>query len=299
MTYDSSASFRRSLEDRLRARSLRTGAPLVRLRKMVVFDRFLVRLIQDQPDAWVLKGGLALQLRLGDQARTTKDIDVLLTTPYDKPHDIHQSLVRAALLDRGDWFRFEVERPAAEMPEEPIGGVRFQVRALLDKRRFETFHIDVGWGDPLIEPVETLTTPALLGFAGIGPTAIPCYPLTQQIAEKVHAYTRPRATGEGSRVKDLVDILLIAELRQMDGRLLQQALQATFDTRKTHALPTQFPDPPSTWSAPFRRLAEETGLGYRMLSDASEAAQVFLDPVLRGWEAGKWDPVTWSWAPTS
>ena len=65
----------------------------------------------------------------------------------------------------------------------------------------------------------------------------------------MHAYTRPRATGEGSRVKDLVDILLIAELRQMDGRLLQQALQA------------------------------------------------FLNPVLRGEEAGNWDPVTWSWTP--
>jgi hypothetical protein len=264
---------------------------------MVVFDRFMARLVQDKPDGWVLKGGLALQLRLGNQARTTKDIDVLLTTPYDKPHDVHQALVHGALLDLGDWFQFEVERPTAEIPEEPIGGVRFQVRALLDRRRFETFHIDVGWGDPLIEPVETLTTPALLDFAGIQPTAIPCYPLTQQVAEKVHAYTRPRATGEGSRVKDLVDILLIAELRQMDGSLLQQALQATFDTRKTHSMPTQFPDPPSTWSTPFRRLAEETGLGYRMLSDASEAARVFLDPVLRGEAAGKWDPVAWSWTP--
>jgi predicted nucleotidyltransferase component of viral defense system len=297
MTYRSGASFRRALEDRLRAQSLETGAPLVRLRKMVVFDRFLVRLTQDQPDAWVLKGGFALQLRLGNQARTTKDIDVLLTTPYDKPHDVHQALVRGALLDLGDWFQFEVERPTAEIPEEPIGGVRFQVRALLDNRRFETFHIDVGWGEPLIEPVDTLSTPALLGFAGIPPTAIPCYSLTQQVAEKVHAYTRPRASGEGSRVKDLVDILLIAELRQMDGPLLQQALQTTFDTRRTHPMPTQFPDPPATWSMPFRRLAEETGLGYRMLSDASEAARVFLDPVLRGGVAGKWDPMAWSWTP--
>ena len=51
MTYDSGASFRRALEDRLRVQSLQTGVPLVRLRKMVVFDRFLVRLMQDQPDA--------------------------------------------------------------------------------------------------------------------------------------------------------------------------------------------------------------------------------------------------------
>jgi hypothetical protein len=299
MTYRSGASFRRAFEDRLRAQSLETGVPLVRLRKMVVFDRFLARLLEDQPDAWVLKGGLALQLRLGNQARTTKDIDVLLTTPYDKPHDVHQALVRGALLDLGDWFQFEVERPTAEIPAQPFGGVRFQVRGLLDGRRFETFHIDVGWGDPLIEPVETLPTPALLELAGIPRTAIPCYPLTQQVAEKVHAYTRPRATGEGSRVKDLVDILLMAQLRQVEGQLLKQALQATFDTRKTHALPTRFPKPPSTWSAPFRRLAEETGLGYRMLSDASAAARVFLDPVLQGEAAGMWDPDTWSWTPSS
>ena len=75
----------------------------------------------------------------------------------------------------------------------------------------------------------------------------------------------PHATSrhwKGQPCETLVDILLIAELRQMDGQLLQQALQAAFDTRRTHALPSHFPDPPSTWAAPFRRLAEETGLGY-------------------------------------
>lgn len=81
MNYSSSTSFRRALEDRLRSQSLQTGVLLVRLRKMVVFDRLLARLIQDQPDDWVLKGGLALQLRLGNQARTTKDIDVLENLP--------------------------------------------------------------------------------------------------------------------------------------------------------------------------------------------------------------------------
>ena len=297
MRYRTGASFRRALEDRLRAQSLQTGSPLVRLRKMVIFDRFLARLIQDQPHGWVLKGGLALQLRLGDQARTTKDLDLLLATPQEEAHGIHQSLVRAALLDLGDWFQFEVERSAVEIPAEPIGGARFQVRGLLDRRRFETFHVDVGWGDTLIDAVEILAAPALLGFAGIEQIAIPCYPLTQQVAEKVHAYTRPRTTGEGSRVKDLVDILLIAELGKMNGCLLQRALQATFDSRKTHTLPEQFPAPPATWSAPFRRLAEETGLAYRALDDAHKAARTFLDPVLRGNLAGKWDPVTWSWAP--
>lgn len=296
MTYDSGESFRRALEDRLRVQSLETGVPLVRLRKMVIFDRFLARLMQDPPDAWVLKGGLALQLRLGNRARTTKDIDVLLTAPYP---DIHQALVRVALLDVGDWFQFEVERPATELVIGAMGEARFHVRGLIDGRRFETFHIDVGWGDLLVEPVENLATPALLAFADIPPTEVPCYPLTQQIAEKAHAYTRPHLAGESSRVKDLVDILLMAGIRQMDGRVLYQALQATFNARKTHALPLNLPDPPSTWSAPFRRLAEETGLGYRALTEAGDAARGFLDPVLHGEATGTWDPMVWSWPPVS
>jgi hypothetical protein len=244
----------------------------------------------------VLKGGLALQLRLGNQARTTKDMDVLLAAPHDQVDDIHQALVHAALLDVGDWFQFEVERPT-RLPVEPLGGLRFQVRGLLDGRRFEIFHVDVGWGDPLVEPAETLTTPPLLAFAGIPPTAVPCYPLTQQVAEKVHAYTRPRATGSSSRVKDLIDILLIAELGEMDGPLLRQALEAAFEARTTHDLPGSLPDPPRGWAAPFRRLAGETGLDYTTLPAAIEAARSFIDPVLCGEATGTWEPSTWSWQP--
>jgi hypothetical protein len=204
VTYTNSTSFRRALEDRLRNPSLQTGVPLARLRKMVVFDRLLMRLVHDRPDAWVLKGGLALQLRLGNQARTTKDMDVLLAVPPDRADDIHQALVRAALLDVGDWFQFE---------------------------------------------------------------------------------------------KDLIDILLIAELGKMDGQLLRQALEAAFEARTTHELPRSLPDPPRSWTAPFRRLAGETGLDYPTLPDAVDAARRFIDPVLHSKATGTWDPVTWSWHP--
>jgi hypothetical protein len=100
MKYKDSAAFRKALETRLRTQSQQSGVPLTRLRKMVAFERFLARLVTDQPGAWVLKGGMALQLRLGRRARTTKDIDLLLK---DVPSgDIHQMLVRAALRDLGE-----------------------------------------------------------------------------------------------------------------------------------------------------------------------------------------------------
>jgi len=73
----------------------------VRLRKMVAFERFLARLVAYQPGVWLLKGGLVLQWRLGNQARTTKDLDMLLTAPIQ---DIHGALVQAALLELGNWW---------------------------------------------------------------------------------------------------------------------------------------------------------------------------------------------------
>jgi len=46
MTYQTGAAFRRALEDRLLAQSHQTDVSLVRLRKLVAFDRFLARLTQ-------------------------------------------------------------------------------------------------------------------------------------------------------------------------------------------------------------------------------------------------------------
>ncbi len=75
--YPSDTAFRQALEQRLlnQARAEPT-VPLVRLRKAVAFEALLRRLLRDQPNEWLLKGGFALQLRLGLQTRTTKDIDL-------------------------------------------------------------------------------------------------------------------------------------------------------------------------------------------------------------------------------
>jgi hypothetical protein len=291
MKYTNGAAFRRALEDRLRHRSLQAGVPLVRLRKMVAFDRFLARLIQSSPDGWVLKGGLALQLRLEEGARTTKDMDLLHLAHQN---DIHRALATAGALGMGDWFTFEVAKPVRPAMED-FGGTRFGIRSILDGRIFEEFHLDIGVGDPIVGTIEYLITPALLEFADIQPTVVPCYPITQQIAEKVHALTRPHPSGEVSRVKDLVDILLLAELGEMDGEHLLQALQATFYARQTHSLPIIFPDIPAGWAISFRKIADEVGLSYRSLEDASNAVKRFLNPILSGEVRGRWDPVRWSW----
>jgi len=201
--------------------------------------------------------------------------------------DLHALLVRGALRDLGDGFTFEVQ-PSAQHPR------RFTVRCALAGRRFETFHVDVGTEDALILHPERLMPPALLAFAGIEPTAVWVYPLAQQIAEKVHAYTYPHRVS--SRVKDWVDLALLGTLGEIQADALRQSLEATFAHRGTHALPKVLPPPPPAWWASSRRLRRECGLTYASLDEMHWAIGAFLDPVLQGQVPGHhWAPERWQW----
>ncbi len=292
MRYKTSRDFRHALETRIRNISLETEMPLVRLRKLVAFDRFLIRLVHTQPDKWVLKGGYALQLRLGDRSRTTKDIDLLAKEQKNK---VYPALQAAGFLDLGDWFSFEVA-PATESAIEGPSVLRFGIRALLDNRSFESFHIDVGVGDPIIGSIDYLETPDLLSFANLKPVRIPCYPVNQQIAEKLHAYSRPRGSGPSSRVKDFIDILLLAELGAINKQELMAAIQATFDHLSTHEIPSEITPPPKEWLRSYNRMAESLGLDEISFDEAYIRLQKFLNPTPSKDEANAiWLPLKWQW----
>lgn len=292
MKYASGSDFRKALEARLRKISLQEHSSLARLRKMVAFDRFLARLTASQPDRWILKGGLALQIRLGERARSTRDIDFLLV---GSPPNTHALLVEATSAKQNDWFEFHVER----MPSIEGISERFHVRSLLDSRPFELFHVDVGVGDPMNDEAEKLSMPPLLAFAEIPPAVMPCFPITQQIAEKVHAYTRPHlSSAPSSRVKDLVDILLMAGLSSIPSGRLLLAIQSTFEARNTHPLPVKLSPPPVDWNTPFKKLANETGLQWTSIAEAFPACQKFLEPVLQSAPESKWNPHQWTWEPS-
>ena len=220
MKYASARAFRQALEDRLRSDYARHRIP--RLRKMIAFERFMARL----DDRWVLKGGYALQLRT-EQARTTQDVDLL--AQHISQEQIAETLLVALHQDMGDYFEFFSERVDPHLNLGPA--IRFRVQARLAGRVFERFHIDIGYDDPIISPVEYLRPPAYLDFAGIEAAPVPCYPATQHIAEKLHALMRPRPV-ESSRVKDLVDILLFACLGDaLQAEELYAAIQSVFSAR--------------------------------------------------------------------
>ncbi|MGA8657334.1 MAG: nucleotidyl transferase AbiEii/AbiGii toxin family protein [Chthoniobacterales bacterium] len=101
MKYRTGAAFRQALEQRLLMRSRDTGTSLVRLRKAVVFDRLLVRLAEVARDRWVLKGALALDFRLGERTRTTKDMDLVCR---DDEVGVASALIAAQALELDDFL---------------------------------------------------------------------------------------------------------------------------------------------------------------------------------------------------
>lgn len=291
MKYAAGSSFRQALEERIREFHSEQNIPIVRLRKQVAFERFICRLILHQPDQWILKGGLALQLRLGLQARTTKDVDFLNTAVSP---EIYDSMSEAAKMDLGDWFAYEVERPEGKDENKP-GGNRYQVRCFLDGRLFENFHVDVGVGEIVLEPLEWFSFNAILSFAGIEPTSVPCFPVIQQIAEKFHALTQPHVSGGSSRSKDLTDIILLAKLGNINGLDLKQAIISTFDSRTTHVLPAELPPLPKSLSREFDHLLDSLDLPFETFEMAELALDQFFNPVLTCEDPGILDPAIWGW----
>lgn len=279
--YTSAAAFRVALEDRLKRWAQVEGIDLLRLRRQAAFDRLLCRLFAEADAPWLLKGGYAMELRL-KTARTTRDIDLAMrrlpvaSADWDaNVADVLESLREAGNLDLQDFFTFVFGDAMQDLDAAPSGGARFPVEARLAGRTFAKFHLDVSAGDVLREPYEALSGRDWLGFAGIAGTKFSAVSPEEQFAEKLHAYTLPRVGRENTRVKDLVDLVLLIERTQLDATRLPNAIRETFQRRKTHEIPSELIPPPDTWVSPFSELATECSLEVDMAKHFVVVEQFF------------------------
>jgi hypothetical protein len=165
-------------------------------------------------------------------------------------------LPRAGAREIGDFFSFRVGEAMMDLDAAPYGGARYPVESRLDGRAFVKFHLDVGIGDVILEPVETMVTRDWLGFAEIPSPSVAMIAREQQFAEKVHAFTVPRPSPN-SRVRELVDLHLLIASGSLDASLCTETLRRTFERRDTHKFPKELVPPPADWGRPFRVLAEE------------------------------------------
>lgn len=104
--YRTPAAMKAALWSRLKRDSASSGRSFNRALNILLMERFLARVLAVAPDrAIVLKGGLALELRLA-RARTTKDIDLRYS---GESRQVLLILQRAGRMELDDFLAYEVE----------------------------------------------------------------------------------------------------------------------------------------------------------------------------------------------
>lgn len=277
--YKSAIALRHAIEDRLTKIAEQEKIGVERLRRHLAFERLLSRIFSYPHSTWILKGGYAMELRL-KRARATKDVDLAMSEAIlanlrteDVWGSVFDHLVKALSIDLDDFFTFEIRKKPASLFGPPYGGMRFFVDAILGTRLFARFQIDIGAGDVELLPTESLKCKNLLSFAGFDCPLFPAISKEQQFAEKLHAYTTLRKGQMGTRIKDLVDMVLLIQVG-MDTAKVIEALHMTFNKRNTHPLPPELPFPPQEWLKKFDSLASECKLDLS-LEDAFKLASSY------------------------
>ena len=267
-----SSTVEQAIEARLNQRARADGVEVNRLRRGFVFERIMARLEGAEPGAWVVKGGMALEWRLGKRARGTRDLDLVLRGRAVSVAELRDRLVDLLAEDRGeDRFLFEVG------PAQPLDvGFRFSVKTNLAGKEFATVRLDVAArGDELVATERLHLPGAIPALEQFSPPEVEVAATTQHFAEKLHALTRDYGAQLNTRIRDLVDLMLLIELDLVRPAQVLPVVRHVFESRGTHDVPTELPDPPAGWTEDYAEAAQATSLRARGLQEAMSRLRSF------------------------
>ncbi len=227
------------------AASVRARLALLALEQKVEFqlllsefaiERLLYRLGRSRHrDGYVLKGAMLFRLWSPVRGRSTWDLDLLGHGP-DGVADVADALREVCAIPCADGLTFDPDSLRAEeiRAAEKYAGVRTRLVATLAGARIP-MQVDVGFGDAVTPPAERMTYPTLLDHPA---PEILVYPREAVVAEKLEAMVSLGTTN--SRMKDFYDLHQLAQGFAFEGRVLAEAIVATFARRGT-PLPEEAP----------------------------------------------------------
>ncbi len=223
---------------------------------------------------FIVKGGVALELRLPRHARATDDLDVVVECD---DNDLVGALDTALREPYGDctFTRKPDVHPLGE------AGLRVWVQIAYRSQRWATVQVDLGQPEGARTEAERLAGIPLARFGLSGPREVVCLSLRYHVAQKFHGVTRtPPEGGENVRYRDAVDLLLLRDLiAGHDMAAVRDACEETFRVRAEHAWPPAL-ELPRSWRVPFATLARGVDLAVTDLDEAELALRAFLAQVV-------------------
>jgi hypothetical protein len=248
-----------------------------------VFERLLARLAAQDRDRWVLKGGTALEARISDRARATRDLDLVIRGEIETGGAMREALLVAIQVDLdGDGFVFVVSQPQP-LSDDEAGrpGSRFSVTASLAGRTFERLRVDLVARGEELYGTETLRLPgSTFDFAGIAAPVVEIINREQHFAEKLHAFTREYRDRPNTRVKDLADLVILIDDGLTPSPMLCRAVRHVYSVRGPSPPPTELPDPPVHWRVRYAEIVKDLDLSARTLEAAMVALRAFWQTTL-------------------
>lgn len=269
MSYETPTALRTALEARLLTRSQATGVSLDRLRRRVLFERVVARLQAAEPGLWVIKGGMALEVRLRDDARLTKDLDLGLRGEVLDAAQLQDRLIEAMTLDP-DQDRFVINvRSVERLTEDDSGHSTWRARtaATLADKPFGGLQVDVSPRTHELDATDMMSLPSSLDFAGIAAPVAEVIDLQRHVAEKFHGMLKVFVDRVNTRVRDLVDLVILAEHGLIEAPAAAAAVRTVWAERGD-GLPAVLPALPSSWLDRYERLAADQGLNAETFPEA-------------------------------
>ena len=262
---------RSHLERLVRAMSLEQGIAADRMRRWVSTMVLLGALerMGDDEHRFLLKGGVAMELRLQLQARATKDTDIIvITAPGVSIVDALRDALAEPYLDFA--FRLANVRGIGDTPAQAMEVKMTYKNKAWATLRLEASPPEAGAAEP--EPIDAFRL-TRLGLDG--PEQVICQSLRYQMATKLHAVTERFPDRENDRFRDLIDLLLLRELEPNLGRVAD-ACREIFGERAKHSWPPRLAVEPS-WPEQYRALAVDQGFAIEDVEPAVELVRVLID----------------------
>lgn len=160
--------------------------------------------------------------------RETRDID-FLGFGSDEPEAVRSIFAEIMQVKSEDGLVFDTDAITASPIREAMeyGGIRLRTAAYLEKTRVPVV-LDIGFGDALADPGQTIDYPSILGMDRPN---IRSYPPASVIAEKFQAVV---ALGlANGRMKDFYDLWALPRALEIEAAALDAAIAATFERRGT------------------------------------------------------------------
>ena len=201
------------------------------LHQMFFFEHVLMRLaVSKYKDNVILKGGVLLSSIIGNDMRTTKDIDATLKSIPLNINTIEKIFNEILSIELNDGVKFKIESIKDIRLEDAYGGFRINVFATFDKLK-TNFFLEVTTGD-IITPREiNYKYKSLFEDETIN---IMTYTVETIIAEKFESIISKNI--QTTRSKDFYDLymLMIKNKDKINKENLIKAIENTFKHRNTN-----------------------------------------------------------------